>query len=321
VAVENIDKLVNQHGCEVVIHSTSSAVGAAIAEAMPRYKKIYLNIGAYAMGITGENFTPYTFRAIPNAGMVAKALAQYFSKQDYQTFFLLNQDYSWGHDIANYFEKFIEELSPRARIVGKEFHKVYNKDFTPYIDKIRASGAAYIITGNWGVDLEQLIIQSRAQGVKRPFGCCFLDDDSVISKIRDDALGCVTVSAYILGVDSPRARAMEISFSENCAGKQMAFACATGYMGTKMYLEAIRRAGSFETERVMRAFEELTWEGPAGTWTMRKKDHQAQLPIVVGEVVENTKYFPFPYVKPIAIIPAEDVSMTPEECGWRPWSG
>ena len=185
LAVENIDKLVNQHGCEVVIHSTSPNLGCAIAEAMPRYKKIYPNIGAYAMGITGKNFTPYAFRVIPNAGMVAKTLARYFSKHNYQTFLLINQDYSWGHDIANYFEKFIKEVFSRARILGKEFRKVYNKDFAPYIDKIRASGAAYIITGEWGVDLEQLVIQSRAEGVKRLFMCCFLDDDSVMSNIRE----------------------------------------------------------------------------------------------------------------------------------------
>ena len=45
--------------------------------------------------------------------------------------------------------------------------------------------AAGIITGEWGVDLEQLVIQSRAEGVKRLFMCCFLDDDSVMSNIRE----------------------------------------------------------------------------------------------------------------------------------------
>ena len=128
----------------------------------------------------------------------------------------------------------------------------------------------------------------------------------------------MTVGLYTLGVDSPRARGMEESFNKASGGKQTAFASASGYLGTKMYIEALKRAGTFGTEEVIRAFEGMTWEGPTGAWTMRKKDHQAQLPIVVGEVVGKTRYFSFPYVKPIAIISAEDVSMTPKECGWRP---
>jgi len=319
IAVEKVKKLILQDGCQIIIHSTSSAVGGAIAQTMPRYKKIYLNTGAMAMGITGENFTPYTLRTCPNAGMLAKGLAQYFSKKDYKKVFLINQAYSWGYDIAKYFEKFIKELAPDTQIVGKEFHKVFNKDFTPYIKKIQASGADYIITGNWGADLAQLIVQSRALGMNRPFGSTFLDDDDVMSIVREKALGYVTVSPYILGVDNPRARALEESVYRNSGGKQLVFVTMLSYIGTKMYIEAVKKAGTFETEAVIRAFEGLTWEGPAGTITMRKEDHQYQFPMVIGEAVESTKYYPFLYVTPVAIIPAEQISMTPEESGWKPW--
>ena len=93
------------------------------------------------------------------------------------------------------------------------------------------------------------------------------------------------------------------------------------YIGTKMYLKAVKKAGTFETEAVIKAFEGLTWEGPVGTMTMRKEDHQNQSPVVLGEVVEKTKYYDFPYVKPFKIIPADQISLSLEESGWRPWKG
>ena len=40
-----------------------------------------------------------------------------------------------------------------------------------------------------------------------------------------------------------------------------------------------------------------------------------------GEVVERTKYYDFPYVKPFRVIPADQVSLTLEESGWKPWRG
>jgi branched-chain amino acid transport system substrate-binding protein len=318
MAVQKVEKLILQDGCDVIIQGSSSKIGLAIAQIMPRYKKIWLDIGAMAMAITGEKFTPYTFRTCPNAAMLAKSLAQHFSKKKDKKFFLINQDYSWGRDITKYFEKFINELAPEAQIVGKEFHKVFNEDFGPYIGKIQTSDADYVITGNWGADLSELIAQSRASGMNLPFGGTFLDDDFVMSEVGEEAIGCVTASQFILGVDNPRARALEESFYKNSGGKQMAFSSMMAFIGTKMFIEAVKTAGTFETEAVIKAFEGLTWEGPAGTITMRSQDHQAQFPMVLGEVVESTKYFSFPYAKPIAIIPAEQVSMSPEESGWNP---
>ena len=321
VAVQKLKKMILKDGCQIIIQGSSSGVGGAIAQQMPRYKKIYLDTCAEAIGITGKNFTPYTFRTCLNAGMHVKGLAQYFGKKGFKKVFLINQDYSWGYDVAEYYEKFIKMIAPDTQIVGKEFHKVFNKDFAPYISKIQASGADYIISGNWGTDMTQLIVQSRNLGLKIPIGCCFLDDDAVMAVARESAMGCIQANMYLLGVDTPKARAFEDTFHKSSGGKWPSFVIMEAYIGTKMYFEAVKKAGTFETEAVIKAFEGLTWEGPVGTLTMRKEDHQNQTPVVIGEVVEKTKYYDHPYVKPVDIIPADQVSMTLEESGWKPYKG
>ena len=321
IAVQKLKKMILKDACQIIIQGSSSGVGGAIAQQMPRYKKIYLDTCAEAIGITGKNFTPYTFRTCLNAGMHVKGLAQYFGKKGYKKIFLINQDYSWGHDVAEYYEKFIKMIAPDTQIVGKEFHKVFNKDFAPYISKIQASGADYVISGNWGTDMTQLIVQSRNLGLKIPIGCTFLDDDAVMAVARESAMGCVQANMYLLGVDTPKARAFEDTFHKSSGGKWPSFVIMEAYIGTKMYFEAVKKAGTFETEAVIKAFEGLTWEGPVGTLTMRKEDHQNQTPVVIGEVVEKTKYYDHPYVKPVDIIPADQVSMTLEESGWKPYKG
>ena len=321
IAVQKLKKMLLKDGCQIIIQGSSSGVGGAIAQQMPRYKKIYLDTCAEAIGITGKNFTPYTFRTCLNAGMHVKGLAQYFGKKGYKKVFLINQDYSWGHDVAMFYEKFIKQIAPDTRVVGKEFHKVFNKDFAPYVSKIQASGADYVITGNWGTDLTQLIVQSRSLGLNIPIGCCFLDDDAVMSVAREAAKGCVEANMYILGVDTPKAKAFEENFHKNSGGKWPSFVIMEAYIGTKMYFEAVRKAGSFDTQAVIKAFEGLKWEGPVGTLTMRKEDHQNQTPVVIGEYAKKTKYYDHPYIKPVDIIPARQVSLSLEESGWRPWKG
>ena len=321
IAVQKLKKMIMKDGVKVIIHGSSSSVGGAIAQQMPRYKTIYLDVGAEAINITGENFNPYVFRTCLNVAMHVKGLAQHFGKKGYKKVFLINQDYSWGHDVAMFYEKFIKEIAPGTQIVGKEFHPVFNKDFAPYISKIQASGADYIITGNWGTDLAQVVAQSRSMGLKIPFGTCFMDDDAIAKIAGEASIGCIQANMYLLGVDTPEAKAFEEAFHKSAGGKWPSFVAMEAYIGTKMYLEAVKKAGTFETEAVIKAFEGLTWEGPVGTLTMRKEDHQNQSPVVLGEVVEKTKYYDFPYVKPFKIIPADQVSLSLEESGWKPWEG
>lgn len=93
------------------------------------------------------------------------------------------------------------------------------------------------------------------------------------------------------------------------------------YLGTKMYIEAVKKAGSFDTDKVIKAFEGLSYTGPVGNMTMRKEDHQNQTPAVVGVVKGKTKYYPFAYPTPEMVLPAKDVSLTLEESGWKPYKG
>ncbi len=56
--------------------------------------------------------------------------------------YLLNQDYSFGHDVSREAQRALKERRPDIAIVGDEFHPIGRvKDFAPYVAKIRASGA------------------------------------------------------------------------------------------------------------------------------------------------------------------------------------
>ena len=57
---------------------------------------------------------------------------------------------------------------PDLKIVGEDFAPIGNKDFGPYFSKILASGAEVIFTGNYGVDLANLLKQGAQMGIKLP---------------------------------------------------------------------------------------------------------------------------------------------------------
>jgi len=83
------------------------------------------------------------------------------------------------------------------------------------------------------------------------------------------------------------------------------------------WAEALKKAGKDDVDAVIKAWEGLTYEGPAGTWYMRPCDHQAQIPVWVAEMVKESKFFKHAFVGEPKMIPPKDIEITCEETGCR----
>ena len=59
----------------------------------------------------------------------------------------------------------LAEKRPDIKIVGDELHPLQKvQDFSPYVAKIKASGADTVITGNWSNDMVLLIKAGKDAG-------------------------------------------------------------------------------------------------------------------------------------------------------------
>jgi branched-chain amino acid transport system substrate-binding protein len=320
IAVQKLRKLIQSDKCEAIFQGSSSAVALSICQAIPRYKKIYVPVAAFAMDLTGQNFSPYIFRTDANVAILSKTMAMYVGKQkNLKKAYMVNMDYSFGHDVANFYERFVKEIAPDTQILGKDFHPMFNKDFAPYISKVKASGADYLLTCNWGTDLIQLIVQGRSLGMKIPVaGILQADINALAAMPGEEAVGNFGVASFVPGLDTPEAKKLEESFYEK-SGVWPVEQIWYAYKGVVLWAEAVKKAGSIDTDKVIKAFEGMKWNGPTGTVTMRAQDHQLMQPMIVGQVVKKTKYYDHPYLKPLQIIPAEQLAYKPEDFGWKPY--
>jgi branched-chain amino acid transport system substrate-binding protein len=86
------------------------------------------------------------------------------------------------------------------------------------------------------------------------------------------------------------------------------------YAGVYFIKAAIERAGSINTEKIIKAVERepLAWETPEGWKIMRKEDHSVVEDVVWGETMYSEKYG-FAILKNMQSIQAEEICRTPEE--------
>ncbi|AET89545.1 branched-chain amino acid ABC transporter substrate-binding protein [Burkholderia sp. SFA1] len=278
-----------------VMQGNSSAVAAALVGAIdkqnarePERRVLFLNYSADDPALTNDACSFWHFRFDAHAGMRMDALADAL-KDDraVKKVYLLNQDYSFGHDVSREAQRALKERRPDVAIAGDEFHPIGRvKDFAPYIAKIRTSGADAVITGNWGNDLTLLVKAAREQGLDTKFYTFYGNGLGAPA-----ALGDAGVKRVIAVADWHPNAGGAASDAYYRAFRARYPAAADDYLVARMPLmidmlaSAMTRAGSADPLAVARALEGMKFDGENfHAMTMRAEDHQVMQPLYVLEM-------------------------------------
>ena len=320
VAVRKATKNI-MDGVKFIATGTGTHVALALQQVAAKEKVIFFSYGAEGDEVTGKFCNPYTFRVSPNTEVRSMAIANFLATKPFRKFYTMNMDYAFGHDAAKGFIRRVKQLVPNAQIVGEDYHPIANKDFGPYITKMITAKPEVIFTGNWGVDLVNLIKQSRDMGMKAPFMCYYLNDPLVVMPVvKEAAIGSWFCEAYALSVRTPANKdllqrwAAKKKFVE--LSKWPFGAMGKAYNGTKFLLEAIKKAGTLDIPTIIKTFEGMRWESVTGPMVMRAEDHQVMMSLPIAEMVKTTnEFYPFPYVGEPTILPLEKTTVPLAETG------
>ena len=147
-----------------IMQCSGSNIAAALIDGVnkhndrnPDNRIIYLNCGAVATELTNEQCSFWHFRFDLNVAQKAEVMVKALPKTTTKVY-LLNQDYLFGQSVQRDVRAFLVKNRPDVQIVGDELIPLGKvQDFSPYITKIKASGAQALLTGNWGPDMNLLI--------------------------------------------------------------------------------------------------------------------------------------------------------------------
>ena len=281
---------------EFVLQGNSSAVAAALIDAVnrhnernPRQRTLFLNYSAVDPSLTNERCSPWHFRFDAHVEMRMAALVESLTEdRTVQRIYLLNQDYSFGREVAENARRMVTTRLPQARIVGEELHPVGRvRDFAPYVEKIKASGADTVITGNWGNDLTLLVRASREAGLTANFYTFYGNGLGVPATIGEAGVGRVRAVAE-WHPNAPPAPMEQVyrDFRRRYPDARNDYFQARTVVMLEMLVRAIERARTDEPLAVARALSGMAYgqaEGnPLGSAFMRAEDHQLIGPLVVS---------------------------------------
>jgi len=289
------ERMILQEKVNVLWGTNGSHLMKVINQVADRYKTIAICTAALSDELyDAANFSRYSFMTSFSTQQIGRGMAYFYGqiRKKEKKFYILCQDYLFGHSMADGFKVGLKEYYPEAEIVGEDYHKLFLTDFAPYLTKIKASGAEVIYTGDWIPDAANLLKQSRQMGIDLPFANIFLDEPNMLHEVGVKGTnGLVHLSQYNL--DDPAFKTPEqIKFYKAWndlwkSGKWTApfntrlFEHGTGNIGsyrdqTYWLLSVIERAGSTDPEKIIKVFEGDTYEFQNGkVMEMRPCDHKA----------------------------------------------
>ncbi|HEY1720626.1 MAG TPA: branched-chain amino acid ABC transporter substrate-binding protein [Magnetospirillaceae bacterium] len=174
VTLVQVQKAIDE-GVRIIVQGNGSSVAAAVEDFVTKYNDrnpgkevIYLNYAAIDPVLTNAKCSYWHFAWDASSDIKVEAVTNFLKgKKNIKKVYLIDQDYSFGHAVADAAVRMLKEKRPDIEIVGNEFHPLVKvTDFSPYVAKIKASGADTVITGNWGQDFALLIKAAADAGLK-----------------------------------------------------------------------------------------------------------------------------------------------------------
>ena len=312
-------------GIRYVVQGQGSGAALALSDAITKYNSrnpgkeiLYINYAAVDPALTNEKCEYWHFSIDANTSMKMEALTGYMKDQpNIKKVYIIGQNYSHGQQVSKYFKELIKRKRPDIQIVGDDLHPVGQvKDFAPYVAKIKASGADAIVTGNWGQDLTLLVKAAKDAGLHAKFYTYYASVSGTPTALGTDEAGQVRMVAYahtnMGGTVEKLSNEFKAKFNDDW------YILAT-YNGLAMLSDAMAKAKSTDPVKVAAAMEGLTFKGFSGEFTMRKTDHQLQMPLYISSWEKATKQHPYSVENTgmnfaeVKVIPAY-VASTPTSC-------
>ncbi|MFT3776762.1 MAG: branched-chain amino acid ABC transporter substrate-binding protein [Ottowia sp.] len=275
-------------GVRYVAQGNGSSVALALVDAINKHNErnpgkevLYLNDSAVDPDLTNSKCSFWHFRFDADTSMKIEAMSSYIkdSLPDVKKVFLLNQNYSHGHQVAKYAKEALKRKRPDIEIVGEDLHPLAQvRDFAPYIAKIKASGADMVITGNWGSDLALLVKAANEGGYNGKFFTYYTGVTGTPTALGKSGEGRVYQVAYGHYNMGGQAQKWLDEFKAKYNDDMYTLAIPRIF---EMLGAAMAKAKSTDPVKVAKAMEGLKVNTFNGEIEMRKADHQLQQPLYI----------------------------------------
>ena len=204
-----------------------------------------------------------------------------------KTFYLVGSDYIWPRTTMKLARKYIETVL-HGKIVGEEYAALGSTQFGSTINKIRLKKPDVIYAAVVGGSNVAWFKQLKAAGItgkKQTLLTLSVTEDEAHGIGGENLLGFYSAMKYFQSLDTPENKSFVAEFKKKWgADAPIGDVTQAAYEGPWLWKAAVEKAGSFDTDKVVKAEESgtITFDAPEGKVYL-ESNHHLKTRLRIGE--------------------------------------
>src|SRR5436190_3294662 len=283
-AVRAAEELLSREKAVMLIGTFASNVGLAVADLAKQRKVLFLASEPLTDKIVWESGNKYTFRLRASTYMQTAMLAPEAAKVAKKRWAIVYPNYEYGQSATAAFKQQMIALQSGGIEFTEQAVPLGKIDAGAVVQALLDDKPDAIFSSLFGPDLARFVREGELRGLfkGRPVFNLLGGEPEYLDPLKDEAPVGWWVTGYPwYAIETPEHRKFRDAYRAKF-NDYPRLGSVVGYSAVKAAAAAIRKAGSTDTDKLVAAMTNLTFESPFGKVTFRALDHQSTMGAYVG---------------------------------------
>ena len=288
-AVRVAEELIARERVNVLMGTFASNVGLAVANLANQRKVLFVASEPLTDKIVWENGNRYTFRLRPSTYMQTAMLVPEAARLKKQRWAIVYPNYEYGQSATASFKKLLSQAQPGVEFVAEQAPALGKIEAGAVVQALAEARPDAIFSSLFAADLQKFVREGNTRGLFRNTVVFNLlgGEPEYLDPLKEETPEGWWVTGYPWSqIDTPEHKAFRDAYQKRWKDYPR-LGSVVGYSAVYTVANAIRKAKSAETEKLIEALKGLQMQTPFGPITWRALDHQSTMGAYVGQLAKK----------------------------------
>jgi branched-chain amino acid transport system substrate-binding protein len=288
-AVRVAEELIARERVNVLMGTFASNVGLAVGNLANQRRILFVASEPLTDKIVWENGNRYTFRLRPSTYMQTAMLVPEAAKLKKKRWAIVYPNYEYGQSATASFKKLLSEAQPGVEFVAEQAPALGKIDAGAVVQALAEAKPEAIFSSLFAADLQKFVREGNTRGLFKNTVVFNLlaGEPEYLDPLKDETPEGWWVTGYPWSeIDTPEHQAFRDAYQKRWK-EYPRQGSVVGYSAVHTVANAIRKAKSAETEKLVEALKGMEMQTPFGRIVWRAIDHQSSMGAYVGQLARK----------------------------------
>jgi branched-chain amino acid transport system substrate-binding protein len=288
-AVRVAEELIAREKVNLLMGTFASNVGLAVANLANQRKVLFLASEPLTDKLVWEDGNRYTFRLRPSTYMQTAMLIGQAARLGKKRWAIVYPNYEYGQSASASFKKLLSKAQPGVRFVAEQAAPLGKIDAGAVVQALAQAKPDAIFSSLFAADLQKFVREGNTRGLFRnlPVFNLLGGEPEYLDPLKDETPEGWWVTGYPWSaIDTPEHRRFREAYQKRWQDYPRQ-GSVVGYTSVYAAANAITKAKSADSEKLVAALKGLQMQSPFGPISWRAIDHQSTMGAYVGQLAKK----------------------------------